>query len=83
MKHIYTSPFNGWDESAVRIYVYEFESENEYWDLYSMPFEEKCAYFHVFEEPDDAVAPGAMYHRYNFHFTGSHIIMEETVALNV
>ena len=36
MKHIYTSPLCGWDESADRVYVYELENDEEVLD-----FEEK------------------------------------------
>lgn len=48
-----------------------------------MTFEQKCDLFNVYEEPDYAIAPGAMYHRYNFNLTGTHVIMTETIALNV
>ena len=74
MKHIYTSPLCGWDESADRVFVYELESDEEIWDF---------DLFNVYEEPDYAIAPGAMYHRYNFNLTGTHVIMTETIALNV
>lgn len=83
MKHIYTSPLCGWDESADRVFVYELESEEEIWDFREMTFEQKCDLFNVYEEPDYAIDPGAMYHRYNFNLTGTHVIMTETIALNV
>ena len=97
MKHIYTSPLCGWDESANRVFVYELENDEEIcsaddaavradeeiWDFREMTFEEKCDLFNVYEEPDYSVAPGAMYHRYNFDLTGTHVIMTETIALNV
>lgn len=81
MKHIYTSPLCGWDESADRVYVYELENDEEVLDFEEMSFEEKCELFGVKEEYD--VMPGALYHRYDFHCTGSHIIMTEVVACNV
>ena len=81
MKHIYTSPLCGWDESADRIYVYELENDEEVLDFEEMSFEEKCDLFGVKEEHD--VMPGALYHRYDFICTGNHIIMTETVAYNV
>ena len=81
MKHIYTSPFCGWDESADRVYVYELENDEEVLDFEEMSFEEKCDLFGVREEHD--VIPGALYQRYDFHRTGSHIIMTEIVAYNV
>lgn len=83
MKHIYTSPLCGWDESADRVFVYELESDEEIWDFREMTFEQKCDLFNVYEEPDYAIAPGAMYHRCNFNLTGTHVIMTETIALNV
>lgn len=46
-----------------------------------MSFEEKCDLFGVREEYD--VMPGALYHRYDFYCTGTHIIVTETVAYNV
>ena len=58
MKHIYTSPLCGWDESADRVFVYELESDEEIWDFREMTFEQKCDLFNVYEEPDYAIAPG-------------------------
>lgn len=81
MKHIYTSPLRGWDESADRVFVYELENDEEVWDFEEMSFEEKCDLFGVREEND--VMSGALYHRYDFHCAGSHIIMTEVVACNV
>ena len=83
MKHIYTSPLCGWDESADCVYVYEFENDDEIWDFEEMTFEEKCDLFNVYEEPKHSVAPGAIYHRYDFCCTGNHAIVTETVACNV
>ena len=81
MKHIYTSPLSGWDESADRVYVYELENDEEFLDFEEMNFEEKCDVVGVREEYD--VMRGALYHRYDCHCTGSHIIMTEVVACNV
>ena len=83
MKMIYESPLNGWDESAERVYLYALEDDEEYWMFSEMTFEEKCEYFDVYEEPDYAVMPGAMYHTYKFELTSNHIMMIETVAYNV
>ena len=81
MKYIYTSPLCGWDESAELVYVYKLESDEEILDFEEMSFEEKCDLFDVREEYD--VMPGALYHRYDFYCTGTHIIVTETVAYNV
>ena len=82
MKRIYESPLNGWDESAERIHVYAIE-EDEWITFYEMTENELCEYFGVCEEPDYAVAPGGLYHRYDFKLTSTHIIMIEKVAYNV
>ena len=83
MKKIFESPLNGWDESATKVHVYAIEDEDEYWEFDEMRFDELCDYFNVSEEPDLAVAPGAMYHRYSFRLEGNHMIMYETIAWNV
>jgi hypothetical protein len=83
MKMIYESPLNGWDESAERLYVYELESDEEYWEFYEMTFEEKCDFFRVFDQTGYFVMPGAKYYTYEFKLTSNHIIMFETVAYNV
>ena len=83
MKKIYESPLNGWDESAERIHVYELESNEEYWELNDMTFDEKCKYFDVYEEPDYAVMPGGLYHRYEVSLYSNHIIISEIIAYNV
>ena len=83
MQKIYESPLNGWDESAERIYVYELESNDEFWELNDMTFEEKCKYFGVFDETGYFVMPGAKYYTYEFKVTCNHVIIIETVAYNV
>lgn len=83
MKKIYESPLNGYDEYAERIHVYALESDKEYWELDEMTFDEKCEYFDVYEEPDYSVMPGGVYHRYGFSLSGTHMVISETVALNV
>lgn len=83
MKKIYESPLNGWDESAERIYVYELESSDEFWELYDMSFDDKCKYFGVFDETLHFVEPGAKYYTYSFAIERKHVIMIETVAYNV
>ena len=57
------------------------ESDEEYWELYDMTFDEKCEYFNVVEEYD--VMPGGKFHRYEFHISSEHAVMIETVAWNV
>lgn len=83
MKKIYESPLNGWDESAERIRIYELENVDEFWELYDMTFEEKCEYFNVFDQTGYFVAPGALYHTYEFHITRKHVTVTETIAYNV
>ena len=83
MKKIYESPLNGWDESAERVYVYELESDDEFWELEEMTFEEKCEYFGVFDQTGYFVMPGAKYYTYEFYLTTNHVMVMETVAYNV
>lgn len=81
MKKIFESPLNGWDESAEKIHVYALENDDEYWELSEMRVDERCNYFGVQEE--SWVAPGAMYHRYEFEVTLNYVIMIERIAYNV
>lgn len=83
MKKIYESPLNGLDESAERIHIYAIEEEDEWWECYAMTEKELREYFDVYEEPSHAVAPGGLYHRYDFEITSTHVIIVEKVALNV
>lgn len=83
MKKIYESPLNGWDESASKVHVYAIESDDEYWDFSDMSFRERCELFDVRDECGFCVAPGALYHSYEFDYTTHHIIMHETIAYNV
>lgn len=81
MKKIFESELNGWNESATKVHVYALENDDEYWEFERMDWHEKCDYFNVQEE--SWVAPGAVYHRYDFNLQGNHIIMYETIAWNV
>ena len=83
MRKIYESPLNGWDESAERIHVYELESNEEFWNIYGMSFEEKCTLFCVVDQTGWFVAPGAKYYTYSFAVECAHVIVTETVAYNV
>ena len=83
MQNIYESALNGWDESAERIYVYALESDEEFWKLYEMTFEERCEHFGVFDQTGYIIAPGAKYYTYAFHLTRKHMVVTETVAYNV
>ena len=81
MKKIFESELNGWDESATKVHVYALESDEECAQLDEMNFNELCDVFNVSEE--HGVMPGALYHRYEFHLEGNHMIMYETVAYNI
>lgn len=83
MRKIYESPLNGWDESAERIHVYALDENDDWYELKDMTEDELCALLGVHEEPDYAVAPGGLYHRYAFDITRNHVVMTETIALNV
>lgn len=83
MKKIFESEFNGFDdgESATKVYVFELENVDEFWGFGDMDFEEKCDFFNVRNTYN--VAPGARYYEYDFDVSRHHVIMYETVSLNV
>ena len=83
MKKIFESDFNGFDdgESVTKVCVYELENVDEFWELDEMDFEEICNFFGVRNTYN--VAPGARFYEYNFEVSRHHIIMYETVSLNV
>lgn len=82
MQKIYESPLNGWSESAERIHIYALENDDEYWEFKEMSFARLCEHFGMYE-PSWDVHPGATYYRYEFEVTLNHIIITETVAVNV
>ena len=81
MKKIFESELRGEGESAQKVYVYEFTSEEEYWHFCNLSFNDKCWYCGVSEE--GCVIPGALYHRYEFDNSTTYVVMYETVAYNV
>ena len=83
MKNIFESEFNGFDdgESATKMYVFELENVDEFWELDKMDFKELCDFFGVQDTYN--VAPGAKFYEYNFDVSRHHLIMYETVSLNV
>lgn len=83
MKKIFESDFNGFDdgESVTKVCVYELENVDEFWELDEMDFEEICNFFGVRNTYN--VAPGARFYEYNFEVSRHHVIMYETVSLNV
>ena len=82
MKKIYESPLNGWNESAERIHIYAFESEEEYLDVKEMSNYELQEHFGMYN-PGYEVRPGAMYFVHEFHITNNHVVITEFVAYNV
>lgn len=83
MKKVFESEWNSWDESAEKIHVFEFESDEEYWELHDMSYDERCDYFGVREVMGWSVAPGAVGYTYSFIIKPYHMIMIETGTLNV
>ncbi len=81
MKKIFESDWRGEDESAQKIHVYEFTSEDEFWEFEKLSFNEKCEYCGVSEE--NCVMPGALYHTYMFDNSATYVVMYETAAYNV
>ena len=81
MKKIFESNWRSEDESAQKIHVYEFTSEEEFWKFERLSFNEKCEYCGVSE--DTCVMPGALYHTYMFDNSTTYVVMYETAAYNV
>jgi len=81
VKKIFESDLNGFDESADKIHIYAFEDETEYLEYEDMPHNDRLGAFGFAEE--GIVAPGATYHRYSFEISCNHVIVTETIALNV
>lgn len=83
MKKIFESEFNGFDdgESATKVCVFEFENVDKFFKFDEMSFKEKCDYFGVRNIYN--VAPGAKFYEYDFDVSRHHVIMHETVSLNV
>lgn len=83
MKKLFESNYSGFDESATKVTIYEFESEEECQEFYEMEYSERCSYFNVFDESGYEVMPGASYHTYDFSITGGILVMFDRIALNV
>ena len=83
MKKIFESDFNGFDdgESVTKVVVFELGNVDEFWEFDELNFEELCSFFGVRNTYN--VAPGARFYEYNFEVSRHHIIMYETVSLNV
>lgn len=83
MKKIFESEFNGFDdgESVTRVHVYELDNVDEFWKFEHMNFDKKCNYFGVRNYYN--VAPGARFYTYEFDVSRHHIIMYETISLNI
>lgn len=83
MKKIFESEFNGFDdgESVTKVCVFELENVDEFWELDEMDSEEKCDFFGVHNTYN--VAPGARFYEYDFEVSRHHVIMYETISLNV
>lgn len=82
MKKIFESEFNGWNESATRLIVYEIESEDEYWELDEMEADEIRRALGL-PYDGDWIMPGAFYQRTYIHKLDNHIIAEVYGAYNV
>ena len=83
MKKIYESPLNGWDDSAERVHVYALENDEEFWEIEGMNHIDRCDYFDVFDETGCHVLPGGVVHTYSFDISTKHVIVYETISLNV
>ena len=71
------------DETVSKIYVYQLEHEDEYWDFENSDHEERCEMFNVVDQFDDEVFPGEMYKTYDFYTGVNYVIMVENIQWNV
>lgn len=70
-------------ESVEKVSIYQIKDEEEYDMFVNMSHRERCEYFDVFDEGGYDVAPGARYYTYSFDYSCSHVIMYETLSMNV
>lgn len=83
MKKIFESGWVAQGETADKIHVFQFESEDEFWEFEAMNHIGRCDYFGVFDQALYEVAPGALYYTYRFDSNISFVIMYETQGFNV
>lgn len=81
---LYESDMFGENESASRFIMYKINDTDAFYELSDMSFDELCELFDVFDESGYYVAPGALYHKYDFFILGTQFFaMVETAAYNV
>ena len=83
VKKLYESEYRGFDESATKVTVYEFDSEEERDEFYELEHQERCSCFNVFDESGYEVSPGASYHTYYFEISNGILVMHDVLSLNV
>ena len=85
MKKIFESEYYDTDncESVEKVHVFQFTDEEEYYMFDDMSHKERCEYFDVFDERGYDVMPGARYYSYAFDYSTNHVIMYETLSMNV
>lgn len=84
MKKLYVSNYIGFDESATKVTLYSFDSEEERREFLELSHDERCQVFNVFDESSNyGVLPGAAYHTYEFVVVGGVLTLYDTLALNV
>jgi len=83
VKKLYESEYRGFDESATKVTVYEFDSEEERGEFYELEHQERCSCFNVFDESGYEVSPGASYHTYYFEISNGILVMHDVLSLNV
>lgn len=84
MKKLFESDFNGYNESVSKITVYLFDNDTdeEFWEFYNMSHDELCEFFDVFDENGYDIPLGVTYYTYDFQFTKNYLTMTETLTLN-
>ena len=70
-------------ESVEKVLVFQIKDEEEYDMFVNMSHQERCEYFGVFDERGYDVMPGARYYTYSFDYSVNHVIMYETLSMNI
>lgn len=83
MTKLFESNYQGFDESASKVSVYQFDDEREISEFEEMTHDERCTLFNVFDMSGYCVAPGALYKTFDFHVENAFVIMTETAIYNV
>jgi len=83
MKKLFESALSGFNESASKVSVFQFDSPEEQEEFFMLEHSERCELFNVFDESGYEVMPGAIYHTYDFQVADGILVMFDRIAANV